>query len=71
MAGVLDTLPFEVGERPGPGDVVAVLLTGEQPYARVYVPERLPEGLPVQVLSLDASCSKPCPRHRAYKEFRH
>ncbi len=23
------------------------------------------------VLNLEASCSKPCPRHRAYKEFRH
>jgi len=45
--GVLDTLPFEVGERPRPGDVVAVLLTGEQPYARVYIPEPLRAGLRV------------------------
>ena len=45
--GVVDTLPFEVGERPRPGDVVAVLLTGEQPYARVYVPEPLRAGLRV------------------------
>ena len=45
--GVVDTLPFEVGERPRPGDVVAVLLTGEQPYARVYIPEPLRAGLRV------------------------
>ncbi|MYA67894.1 MAG: HlyD family efflux transporter periplasmic adaptor subunit [Gammaproteobacteria bacterium] len=45
--GVIDTLPFEVGERPRPGDVVAVLLTGEQPYARVYIPEPLRAGLRV------------------------
>ena len=45
VAGVVDSLPFEVGERPRPGDVVAVLLTGEQPYARVYIPEPLRAGL--------------------------
>ena len=37
----VDSLPFEIGERPPVGSVVAVLLTGEQPYARVYVPEAL------------------------------
>jgi len=37
---IVDSLPFEVGERPRPGDVVAVLLSGEQPYARIYVPEQ-------------------------------
>ncbi len=47
VAGVLDTLPFEVGERPRPGDVVAVLLTGAQPYARIYIPEPLRAGLRV------------------------
>ena len=45
--GVVDTLPFEVGERPRPGDVVAVLLTGDQPYARVYIPEPVRAGLRV------------------------
>ena len=45
--GIVDTLPFEPGERPKPGDVVAVLLTGEQPYARVYIPEPLRAGLRV------------------------
>ena len=38
---MIDSLPFEIGERPAVGSVVAVLLTGEQPYARVYVPEAL------------------------------
>jgi len=38
VAAVVDTLPFEVGERPRVGDVVVVLLSGTQPHARVYVP---------------------------------
>lgn len=37
--GIVDSLPFEVGERPRAGDVVAVLLGGDQPYARLYIPE--------------------------------
>lgn len=41
VAGQLDSLPLELGERPRPGEVVAVLLTGVQPLARVYVPESL------------------------------
>ncbi|MAM71508.1 MAG: hypothetical protein CMP91_10235 [Gammaproteobacteria bacterium] len=41
LAGVIDSLPFEQGERPMNGSVVAVLLTGDQPFARVYVPEAL------------------------------
>ncbi|MEX0964557.1 MAG: HlyD family efflux transporter periplasmic adaptor subunit [Pseudohongiellaceae bacterium] len=40
-AGIVDSLPFEPGERPRPSDVVAVLLTGEQPYARLYIPQSL------------------------------
>ena len=39
--GVADTRLFEVGERPNPGQPVLVLLSGIQPHARVYVPERL------------------------------
>jgi HlyD family secretion protein len=42
---VIDSLLFEVGERSRQGDVVAVLLTGEQPYARVYIPEPLRVGI--------------------------
>lgn len=37
----VDALPYKVGERPAPGTVVAVLLGGEAPYARVYIPEQL------------------------------
>lgn len=40
-AGRVDALPFELGERPPAGAVVAVLLAGGAPYARVYVPEAL------------------------------
>jgi HlyD family secretion protein len=40
-AGRLDELPFKVGERPPVGGVVAVILAGDRPYARVYVPEAL------------------------------
>ena len=47
VAGLLDSLPFETGERPRPGDIVAVMLTGEQAYARIYIPEPLRVGLNV------------------------
>ncbi len=39
--GIIDSRLFEVGERPGVGQPVIVMLGGEQPYARVYVPEPL------------------------------
>lgn len=39
--GVVDSLLFEVGERPKVGQPVAILLPGAQPYARIYVPEAL------------------------------
>lgn len=39
--GVVDSRLFEIGERPGVGQPVLVMLGGEQPYARVYVPELL------------------------------
>lgn len=39
VAGVIDSLPLESGERPGVNSLVAVLLAGEQPLARVYIPE--------------------------------
>lgn len=56
---IVDSLPFEVGERPRQGDVVAVLLSGEQPYARLYIPEavriqlRPGSQLPINVDGLD------------------
>jgi len=39
--GVVDSRLFELGERPAPGQATLIMLGGEQPYARVYVPERL------------------------------
>lgn len=41
VAGVVDSRLFEIGERPGVGQPTIVMLGGDQPYARVYVPERL------------------------------
>jgi HlyD family secretion protein len=38
IAGWVDALPYELGERPPAGGVVAVLLADDAPYARVYVP---------------------------------
>ncbi len=45
VAGVVDSLPFERGEQPAAGQVVAVLLAGDQAHVRVYVPERLRVGV--------------------------
>lgn len=39
--GIIDSRLFELGERPGIGQPALILLGGEQPYARVYVPEDL------------------------------
>jgi HlyD family secretion protein len=39
--GIVDSLLIETGERPQAGQALAILLAGEQPYARVYVPENL------------------------------
>jgi HlyD family secretion protein len=38
VAGRVDALPLELGERPRPGTPLAVLLVDRAPYARVYVP---------------------------------
>ena len=37
--GLVDSILFELGERPQAGTPTVVLLAGDQPYARVYVPE--------------------------------
>ena len=39
--GLVDRLLFEIGERPPVNAPAVVLLTGDQPYARVYVPESM------------------------------
>jgi HlyD family secretion protein len=38
-AGVIEALPFKLGERPPTGAAVVVMLADGAPYARVYVPE--------------------------------
>jgi HlyD family secretion protein len=45
-AGVVDSLPFEVGDQLPVGTPLAVLLVGA-PYARVYVPQPLRAGIAV------------------------
>lgn len=52
-AGRVDSLPWKQGDRVTAGALLAVLLTGDAPYARVYLPQRLRaslhEGDPVKV----------------------
>lgn len=52
--GVLDSLPWNLGERVPLGSPVAILLAGDRPYARIYVPEplrvRLNVGDPVTIV---------------------
>ncbi len=40
-AGRVDSLPYEVGDQPPIGAPLVVLLVGEVPYARLYVPQPL------------------------------
>jgi HlyD family secretion protein len=40
-AGMVEALPYKLGERPAAGRPLAVLLADGAPYARVYVPEPL------------------------------
>jgi HlyD family secretion protein len=40
-SGIVEALPYEVGERPPRGSPVAILLSDTSVYARVYVPEPL------------------------------
>ena len=60
-AGVVEILPYELGERPAAGAVVGALLVDAAPYARIYVPEpvraRVVPGLPavVRVDGMDAA----------------
>jgi HlyD family secretion protein len=45
LAGIIDDLPLKAGERPQAGAVVAVMLSGAAPYARIYLPEPLRAGI--------------------------
>ncbi len=38
---IVDSLLFEVGEKPAIGQPMVILLSGQQPYARVFVPEAM------------------------------
>lgn len=46
-AGRVDSLPYRLGDEAPPGAPLAVLLVGDRPYARVYVPEPLRAGVAV------------------------
>lgn len=39
--GVIDSLPYKLGDQAPVGTPLAILLVGDAPYARVYVPEQL------------------------------
>jgi HlyD family secretion protein len=41
VSGIVEALPYKLGERPPAGNPVVVLLRDGAPYARVYVPEPL------------------------------
>lgn len=41
VAGVVDKVLFQLGERPTPGTTIAVVLDSSRTFARVYVPEQL------------------------------
>lgn len=44
-AGRIDALPYRSGDQPPVGATLVSLLTGPQPYARIYVPEKYRAGL--------------------------
>ena len=46
-AGRIDSLPFKLGDQPVAGAPLAVMLVGEAPYARVYLPQALRNRLKV------------------------
>jgi HlyD family secretion protein len=52
-AGIVDSLPYEAGDRPPAGAPLAIVLVGQAPHARVYLPAalraRVAVGSPAQV----------------------
>ncbi len=44
-AGIIDAIPYKLGERPPLGATVIVMMADGAPYARVYVPEPLRAGV--------------------------
>lgn len=53
LSGTVDQLPFEAGERSSAGGVVAVVVTDQAPWVRVWIPARVasraPRGAPAKV----------------------
>ncbi len=53
VAGTIEALPFEIGERPGPNTTLVVLLASGRTYARIHLSEplraKLTSGSPAQV----------------------
>jgi HlyD family secretion protein len=53
VSGVIEALPFEIGERPAMGQIVGVVLADSRTYARVHIPEpirtRLRPGMAAEV----------------------
>lgn len=46
LAGTVDQLPFEAGERSSAGGVVAVVVADEDPWVRVWIPARVASRAP-------------------------
>jgi HlyD family secretion protein len=46
-AGRVDSLPYKLGDQPAVGAALVVLLVGDAPYARVYLPQALRNRLKV------------------------
>ncbi len=46
-SGRIDSLPYKLGDQPPVGAPLAILLIGDAPYARVYIPEPLRAGVRV------------------------
>lgn len=46
-AGRIDSLPYRLGDQAPVGSPLAILLVGDAPYARIYVPEPLRAGVEV------------------------
>lgn len=59
--GILDNLPWNLGERVTKGSPIAIVLAGDAPFARVYIPEthrvkiKLEDSLTVHVDGLEQS----------------
>nr|MDQ2702544.1 HlyD family secretion protein [Pseudomonadota bacterium] len=46
-AGIVDSIPYELGDQAPVGAPLAILLVGNAPHARIYVPETLRAGVKV------------------------